>query len=342
MENITFKVDKIVNETEFSKTFYLKSTGEKITYKAGQFLTFILNLYSKDIRRSYSFGSTPGVDDDLFITVKRIENGAVSRYFFEHIKEGDSLISLPPSGRFTIEERNESVYFFIAAGSGITPIFSLLKQLLFHQHNKVILLYQNTDERSSIYRRHIVELQSEFADRFTLVEIFSKPTEEVNQPKRLNNHSLEKIIKEHTSKQEDVVFYLCGPIEFMRMAHFTLRVLGYKEEQVKKENFVVDFIPKAPFLEDTSPKNVVIHFNGRMHNIEVAYPNNILEVALKNNIQLPYSCRGGRCSTCTAKCTSGSIKMSINDVLTEKDLERGLVLTCVGYPETDVELEFDV
>ncbi|HEX8334682.1 MAG TPA: 2Fe-2S iron-sulfur cluster-binding protein [Segetibacter sp.] len=338
MENILFKVERIVNETEFSRTLYLSSTGEKIAYKAGQFLTFILNLYGKEIRRSYSFGSTPGIDDELFITIKRIENGAVSRYFFEHIKEGDTLISLPPSGRFTIEESDDRVYFFIAAGSGITPIFSLLKQLLFQQNNKVILLYQNTDERSSIYRRQIKELQKKFANRFTLVEIFSKPIE-AKQPQRLNNHLLEKIITEHISEGEDILFYLCGHLEFMRMAHFTLRVMGYKEEQVKKENFVIDFIPKAPFMDDTSPKSVVIHFNGRTHNIQVAYPHNILEVALKNNIQLPYSCRGGRCSTCTATCISGSIKMSINDVLTDKDLEKGLILTCVGYPETDVELQ---
>ncbi len=110
--------------------------------------------------------------------------------------------------------------------------------------------------------------------------------------------------------------------------------------QVKRENFVIDFVPPAPFMIDTTPKNVTIHFNNQTCNLKVAYPNNILEVALKNNIQLPYSCRGGRCSTCVATCTKGKIKMSINDVLTDYDLANGLILTCVGYPETDVELVF--
>lgn len=259
MENLILTIDKIVPETEGSRAFYLSSAGERIQYKAGQFLTFILNIYGKEIRRSYSFGSAPGIDEQLFITIKRIENGAVSRYFFEHVKVGDTLTSLPPSGRFTIDENNDALYFFIAAGSGITPIFSLLKELLFQHHNKTILLYQNTDESNSIYRKQIMKLQEEFSERFTLIEIFSRPIK--GRQQRLNNTLLEKIINEHVQTQS-ILFYLCGPLEFMRMAHFTLRVMGYKEDQVKKENFVIDFIPKAPFMEDTTPKKVIIHFNG--------------------------------------------------------------------------------
>jgi ring-1,2-phenylacetyl-CoA epoxidase subunit PaaE len=339
MKNLILSVDKIVQETELSRTFYLSSTVGDFAYKAGQFLTFILNIYGKDIRRSYSFGSTPDIDKQPFLTIKRIENGAVSRYFFDHIKEGDLLTSLPPSGRFIIHEENESEYFFIAAGSGITPIFSLLKQLLYKQQNKVTLLYQNTDEASSIYRSQLLTLHQKFPERFTLVEVFSKPINVKQPQQRLNNALLEQLIKTHATRK-DILFYLCGPLEFMRMAHFTLRVMGYKEELVKKENFVIDFIPTAPFMLDTSPKNVVIYYNEKTFNLEVAYPNTILEVALKNGIPLPYSCRGGRCSTCTATCTRGSVKMSINDVLTDKDLEKGLILTCVSYPETDVELHF--
>ena len=141
--------------------------------------------------------------------------------------------------------------------------------------------------------------------------------------------------------------YICGPKQFMRMAQFTLRVMGYEDARISKENFVVDFVPPPPFMTDTSPKEVTIHIHGKTHILQVAYPHNILEAALSNNIQLPYSCRGGRCSTCTAKCVKGRVKMSINDVLTDRDnkkvvmdLAEGLVLTCVGYAETDVELEF--
>jgi ring-1,2-phenylacetyl-CoA epoxidase subunit PaaE len=334
MQNINFTINKIVEETPGSKTFYL-SAKEKIIYQAGQFLTFLINLYGKDIRRSYSLGSTPGVDDELCITIKRIENGAVSRYFFDHLQPGDQLTSLQPSGRFVIDRTASNTFVFIAAGSGIIPIFSLIKQVLFQQANRVVLIYQNTDVNHSIYHTKLHELKLQFDERFTLVQLFSKPSHGVLQ--RLNNMLLEKIINEQ-KLQNNPTFYLCGPSAFMRLAEFTLRVLGFDKELIHKENFVIDFIPHAPFMVDTSPKKVVIHFNNQTHQLQVAYPQNILQAALKNNIQLPYSCRGGRCSTCAATCTSGKIKMSINDVLTEKDLANGLILTCVAYPESDVEI----
>lgn len=138
-----------------------------------------------------------------------------------------------------------------------------------------------------------------------------------------------------------VMFYLCGPVSFMRMAEFTLRIMGYQESFIRKENFVVDHIPKPPIINDPSPKNVTIVYDGHQYDVEVAYPQNILQAALLQNIQLPYSCRGGRCSVCAAICISGKVKMSLNEVLTEKDLSKGMVLTCVGYAETDIVLDFD-
>jgi ring-1,2-phenylacetyl-CoA epoxidase subunit PaaE len=340
MENISLKVDRITRETPSSKTFYFNKEGGALVYKAGQFITLLLTINNKEIRRSYSLGSTPGIDDEIFITFKRVENGAVSRFLYDHIKEGDILKALPPAGRFTIDEEYQ-LYFFIAAGSGITPIFSLIKEVLFkHLEKKIILIYQNNNERESIYRPQILSLKNQFPDCFNLIEFFSNPHEHIHFPHRINNISLEQLLLTQLFTT-NVIFYLCGPLSFMRMADFTLKVMGFKDKQIRRENFVVDFIPKAPFINDTSVKEVVIHFNHQSYRLQVAYPHNILEVALKHNIQLPYSCRGGRCSTCAATCLKGRVKMSINEVLTEEDLDKGLVLTCVGYPETDVELAID-
>lgn len=115
--------------------------------------------------------------------------------------------------------------------------------------------------------------------------------------------------------------------------------MKYNQQLIRQENFFAT-APPPPFMADKTPHKVVIHYHHKTHVLQVAYPHNILEVALKHNIELPYSCRGGRCSTCTARCISGSVKMTINDVLTPKDLQDGLILTCVSYPETDVELSF--
>lgn len=115
--------------------------------------------------------------------------------------------------------------------------------------------------------------------------------------------------------------------------------MGFKDEQIRKENFVADAIPPPPLITDRSAREITLKWNKKIFHFQVRYPDTILQAALNNYIQLPYSCRGGRCSTCFVKCTTGKVKMSINEVLSEKDLQDGLILTCVGYAETDLVLE---
>ena len=124
----------------------------------------------------------------------------------------------------------------------------------------------------------------------------------------------------------------------MRMIQFTLRWMGFAEEKIKKEFFTIGHIPGPPLMRDDSPKHIVLHAGDKTHRFTVAYPANILQAALSHRIQLPFSCRAGRCASCVAKCISGRVLMSANEVLTESDLLNGLVLTCTGYAETDLEL----
>ena len=345
MEHIQFRIINTRQETAESKTYFIEEiNNKKISYKAGQFLTILVNLNGKEVRRSYSISSAPGVDADLYFTIKRIENGELSRYLFDDINTGDIITALPPTGRFVINKPNKpetEVAAFIAAGSGITPVYSLIKHLLYNfSDTKVLLIYQNRNELESIFRNNFLELHEKFAYRFTLKEIFSQPIESNKLHQRLNNNLLEKILIE-TLHTTSVNFYLCGPGAFMRMAEFTLKVMRYPKEIIKREDFFA-VAPPPPFMTDMTPHNVTIHYHHQTYQLQVAYPQNILEVALKHHIQLPFSCRGGRCSTCTAMCSKGRVKMTINDVLTPHDLQQGLILTCVAYPETDVTLTFDV
>jgi ring-1,2-phenylacetyl-CoA epoxidase subunit PaaE len=341
MEHLQLRVQQIRQETAESKTFLVEEINKrKIAYKAGQFLTLLVRLHNKEVRRSYSISSAPDVDKDFFFTIKRIENGELSRYLFDELQVGDVIECLPPSGRFTIEEPESELAVFIAAGSGITPVFSLIKHLLYHlKETSVLLIYQSQSEKDSIFRDELLALEQAFSARFTLKEIFSQPQDQQKSAKRLNNNLLEFILLDHV-KTTSVRFYLCGPSSFMRMAQFTLKVMKYSQEYIRQENFFAT-APPPPFMVDKAPHKVTINYRQTKFDLEVAYPQNILEVALKNNIQLPYSCRGGRCSTCTARCTSGRVKMTINDVLTPKDLQEGLILTCVSYPETDVDITFE-
>jgi ring-1,2-phenylacetyl-CoA epoxidase subunit PaaE len=125
----------------------------------------------------------------------------------------------------------------------------------------------------------------------------------------------------------------------MRMVQFTLRVMGFGEDQLRKEHFVIEPVRKPAFSLPPDPHTVVLQYGGQTYSFTTAWPDTILKSAQTHGIALPYSCNTGRCGTCTARCTSGSIKMSNNEVLTDKDLQEGLVLTCTGYAETNVEIK---
>ncbi|MEJ7766756.1 MAG: ferredoxin--NADP reductase [Chitinophagaceae bacterium] len=312
-----------------------------INYEAGQFLTFIIPVNGRELRRSYSMSTTPGVDTEVAVVIKKIENGEVSRYLIDHLEPGDVITALPPSGRFILQTSaiSQRTVFFISAGSGISPVFSLLKKLLFEEKlSRAILVNQNRDEASSTFNDELSKLQDAFPGRFIMIKLLSNPSHVNVYPQRLNNTLFEQILRSQNYKMTDE-FFLCGPRSFMLMLQFVLRWMGISEKNIRKEYFVVDTIPRPPFLADLSPKKISLHWKNRDEQFTVRYPENILQAALKHDLHLPYSCRGGRCGTCAVKCHSGSVIMSINEVLTEKDLQQGLVLTCVGYAETDLELE---
>jgi ring-1,2-phenylacetyl-CoA epoxidase subunit PaaE len=341
--------------------FFKRVDGLPLDYHAGQFLTFLLTLNGREIRRSYSFSSAPGKDEFLSITVKRVVNGAVSRYLLDHLGIGDRLLTLPPSGRFTLDEDSPRSIFFIAAGSGMVPVFSLLKQLLAHPgpahapespeppgkpasetHSRIVLITQQHDKDSILFRSVLQQWQQDHADSFQWINLLTVPDRHVVAPTayRLNNFLLEKLLLEWNAVSSPL-FYLCGPPSFMRMAQFTLRLMGIGESLIRKEHFTVEYVPPPPLLSDTLPKKITLLRNGQIIVFETVFPMTILQAALAHQVALPYSCRGGRCSTCVARCLKGKVKMSINEVLTDQDLKEGLVLTCVGYAETDIELSFE-
>lgn len=339
---LSFRIIDIVHETPDTKSFYLEEVnGVNVDYKPGQFLTFIFTDTGHEVRRSYSLGSTPGVDTNIFITVKRKTNGSISRRLFEHYKTGDILTAIEPSGKFVIEEPLTKRYVFIAAGSGITPVFSIIKYLLYYKPEAtVMLINQCRDEANIIYNHQLQKLKGKFTERFTITQLFSQPSSHEYFSQRLNNTLFETLIKRQLTNHDiaHMQCYICGPVVFMLMAQFTLKLMHFRDEQIHKEQFVITPPPKAPLITGTTIKQVTIHYKKQVHTIQVVYPNSILDAALKQGIELPYSCKAGICSTCLATCKKGKVIMSINEVLTEKDITEGKVLTCTGFAETDLEL----
>jgi ring-1,2-phenylacetyl-CoA epoxidase subunit PaaE len=346
MDKLQWKVVQVRPETREAISYVLEPVdGKPVQYEAGQFLTILIDHHDHELRRSYSMSSTPGVDEHLSITVKRKVNGAVSRYIQVTWREGTVFNTIAPTGIFRIDtdaglQRN---FFFVAAGSGIVPVFSLLKKVLhFEPLSRIVLIYQNFDEDRIIFHNALLELQQQFGNRFTRIDLLSNPKNSRTAPKRLNNALLEQLIIAASIREEmrNTFFYTCGPLLFMKMVEFTVRVMGFEGDQIRKENFTIETIPVPRFVMEPVPRAVTVHYGKETFRFTSTYPSNILQSALNNHISLPYSCRAGRCSSCVARCLSGSVKMSVNDVLTEKDLLDGLVLTCVGFAETDVELQF--
>ena len=362
MEELRLRVKAIQPESTGTKTIFLERVdGQDLVYKAGQFLTILFSFHHRQLRRSYSLSTAPGIDPIPAITVKRVQNGEISRYMLDHLRVGDELLSLPPAGRFTLdsvapplaaipqarvpvsaprvpEEPATPPLLFIAAGSGIVPIFSLLKAALSSSPEvPLILISQQHDEAASPFRAQLGRMLEIYSSRFQWIDLLS------TRDGRLNNWRLEELLIAVLPELPVLPnVYLCGPLSFMRMVQFTLRLMGFPGESIKKENFTVEFVPAAPATIDPSPKSITIHAGGKVWQFQAVWPQTILQAGLAHGIHLPYSCRGGRCSTCVAKCLRGTVTMTINEVLTESDLREGLVLPCVGYAGTDIELTYEI
>jgi ring-1,2-phenylacetyl-CoA epoxidase subunit PaaE len=250
---------------------------------------------------------------------------------------GDCLNAIAPAGRFRLHPARQ--YFFIAAGIGITPIISLIKKALAEQPMAhLVLITQNHNETTTVFYHALQSLVAKQNSRLQWISLLSHPKDPAHGIGRLNNTLLENLLV-NTLEDREPLFYICGPEALMRMVMITLASMGFAADTIKKENFKVDYTPPPPLLHDYSPKQVSLRLQDSLHFFSVSYPKTILQAALDEGIILPFSCRAGRCSTCVARCLTGEVIMSNNEVLTDKDTADGLVLTCVGYAKSDLILE---
>lgn len=337
------RITDIIRETAGTYTYKLENTSpEPLEYLPGQFLTFLIQLNNKEYRRSYSFSSTPGVDPYIAVTIREKENGEISRHLIHSWKVNDIVTALEPSGRFTYEKSATPVkdIFLLAAGSGITPVFSLLKHILTTEPGAhVKLIYSNTTPDRTIFYEQLQSWQTKYPEQLQPVYLFSNDPDSYHTYRRLNNILLEQLVNTHMRyAPANAQFFLCGPPDYMRTILLTLTYMGFSESQLHKENFVVNTdarIAKTPLPSDHAPKQVIIRYRNEEHHLAIPGDQTILGYALAHEILLPYSCKGGVCGSCTAQCVSGKVWMPVNEVLTEKELAEGLVLTCVGYPASD-------
>jgi ring-1,2-phenylacetyl-CoA epoxidase subunit PaaE len=334
----TITITDIREEAPGVKTFVFGGEDAKdIIYKPGQYLTFAHKGHNGEIRRSYSITSTPVLQEPLAIGVKRVENGFFSRMLVDDAQIGDKLQTIGATGLFTLPEdiSNYRQLFLLAAGSGITPIYSLLKTALHKYPNlKVELIYSNHSPKRAIFRQELERLAEDFPEQL-YIEFLYSISPDLSRA-RLYKDLLQSLLREHAvAPYHQILFYLCGPTTYMRMCFYALRQVNVPNDNIRKESFSTVKV-KVPLLPpDTEKHRVVLQYNSQEYALQVQYPHTILHAAKKAGIPLPYSCEAGKCGSCAARCTKGQVWMSYNEVLTEKDLAQGLTLSCVGYPVGD-------
>ena len=264
MELLQWKVMQVIPETPDTKTYILEEAhGKPVVWDAGQSITFLFTHHGHEIRRSYSICTAPGIDKHVAITVKRKENGEISRHILNTWQPGTLVSSLLPAGRFIIETHSaqKRQICFIAAGSGIVPILAMIKKTLYHEpESHITLIYQNHDEHNIIYHQLLQHLAAQHAYRFTRIDLLSNPINLEAKPARLNNWLLEQLLTTNKKPQTTNLFYTCGPEPFMRMVQFTLRVMGFSEDQLRKEHFVIEPIRKPAFTMPATVHTVVLHY----------------------------------------------------------------------------------
>lgn len=325
------RIKSIAEEVKGFKTFVFEE-GHGIQYKAGQYLTLVKQHGDEEIRRSYSIISSPAVNELLAIGVKRIENGFFSRQLIDYASVGDELITTGAGGFFVLPDdiKNYQTLFFFAAGSGVTPIYSLIKEALLTLPDLLlVLVYSNASENKTVFLKELNALQKKYYGRLIIKFLFSNNSNLLRA--RLHRDLLVGFVQQYSAGNS--LFYICGPESYMRLCIYTLHEIGIRKEHIKKEDFVINKAIKRDALPpDKGDYMAYMQLKNEEFKIVVHYPDSILKAAKKQGISLPYSCEAGRCGNCVAKCTEGTVWHSYNEVLTEKELEQGLVLTCVGHP----------
>lgn len=332
-------VKDIIKETDDAVSLCFKNGNffKKLKYKPGQFLTIHVPIDKKVYKRAYSFSSNPYTDKDLKITIKRVEKGLVSNYVHDNLKIGDKLEVDDPAGTFCINPSSKSKkqYVLFAGGSGVTPMFSIVKSVLTEEKDsKVLLVYANQNMESIIFHEEIKTLEKEYPGKFAaehIVSVYDGPNN--NYHVGLATHELiDKILLKHDLSYEDHAYMICGPFGYMEKIKEILKDNGITRDKIKLEVF------KAPQVKVSGKdllSDVTLKYKGEEHLLQVRGNKSILNQAMSDNIVIPYSCRSGMCSSCKATCVEGEVKMTDGHLLTDEDVASGSILTCISYPMSE-------
>lgn len=324
-------------------------------YEAGQYISLDVPVNGNTERRSYSLCSSPQVDVEHRIAVKRVEGGKVSNYLNESVKAGDMLSVSTPEGTFVSGASSGRIgsYVFITGGSGITPVISILKSVLaLEPQSRCTLFYVNRNEDSVIFKNELEALQAANSDRFIVHNVFTQPKDKATSEQRENGMLLtgrpdrKKILVWFNQLIElgvDHDFFLCGPNGLMEQAQMALETIRVPKDQIHFEYFSTPDADEAdePTGEEQDCTATIL-LDDEEFEISIPKGTTVLDAALKADVDAPYSCRGGVCSSCVAKVNKGSVNMRMNYTLTDEEVKEGFILTCQSVPTcASLEVDYD-
>jgi ring-1,2-phenylacetyl-CoA epoxidase subunit PaaE len=339
MRFYNLKVKNIKVETSDTKSFYLELPNElkdSFFYKAGQYLTIKVNIEGKEYRRAYSIPSSP-YEQNIGITVKRIDEGIVSNYLNNHLKNDDFLEVAPPLGNFIYEYPSIELngrYILVAAGSGITPIMSILKEVLnAKKDSQVVLIYGNKTEDTVIYLEELNHLKTVFQDRLQIHQVYSQvDLLNTSNTGRIDVSRLENILS--TTLTNTCKGYVCGPEGLINTVINFWSKNGGSTKNLFFEKFTSSNIEPVT-IDNSNPKcDVEIVLDDEQFNLSLASGQTILNAMLEKGIDAPYSCEIGNCSSCIARVLEGICGMYKCETLDEDEVEEGYILACQAYSKT--------
>lgn len=358
----SLKVDRVERETVDTVSVYFEIPSDlekQFSFKAGQYITLKFDFDGEEHRRSYSLSTSPH-QKEFGVTVKEVSDGFISKHLNQKVKAGDHIDVMPPEGRFTgtwdHDKRRE--IFLIGAGSGITPLMSIIRTVLEEEPmSKVHLLYGSRDENQIIFKSALDELIEKYDGQFTADHMISSRAQGKkkflgglfkkgslnweSKAGRIDEKVIMSCLDEH-SQGDDRLFFICGPGEMIKTAETALIKMGVDSKSIMTEYFVSASDVPAESSVDAVHGGMTVHLNGNTIQLPIK-DKSILDTLLDADYDAPYSCHSGACATCMAKLIKGTAEMDVCFALDDDEIENGFILTCQAHPTSkEIEVSFDV
>jgi ring-1,2-phenylacetyl-CoA epoxidase subunit PaaE len=335
---------------------------QQFAFSQGQYLTLKFHFDGQEVRRAYSLSSSP-LEQDWRITAKAVAGGKASVYLCQQLRQGDTLDVMPPEGRFftPLRETNAVNYYLFAAGSGITPVFSILKTILeLEPRSTIFLLYGNRQAESIIFKNQLDQLQQHYTGQLFVEHILSQPREQrepglggffkkkisawPGRTGRISPATVKDFLAEYPPRAPHSEYFICGPGDMLIHTRDTLLAEGIPAKHIHTESFGNEPVATAPGQATTGANSIAkVHLDGRLIEVRVPQSSSVLRALSDAGYDPPYSCSSGSCSTCIAKLLSGQVKMDVCLALDPDEVAAGYILTCQSHPLTpQVELTYDV